>query len=83
MLDDAYWWYEQQLPGLGERLLDEVDICFDKLQHTPFYYSIDKENYRQIMLKHFPYKVIFEISEKAVIIYALFHTSRDPNSITG
>lgn len=77
MLDEAYQWYEQQLPGLGERLLKEIDICFDKLRNTPFYYSIDKDQYRQIRLKFFPYKIIFEIINDAVVVYALFHTKQD------
>jgi hypothetical protein len=81
MLDDAYWWYEQQLPGLGERLLKEIDACFDKLRHTPFYYSIANENYRQIMLKYFPYKIIFEIINDEVIIYTVFHTSKNPDKL--
>ena len=81
MLDDAYWWYEQQLPGLGERLLSEVDVCFYKLSHTPFFYSITNENYRQVMLRHFPYKIVFEILDKDVIVYAIFHTSRNPDKM--
>lgn len=79
MLDDAYWWYEEQLPGLGERLLKEIDACFDKLSQSPHYYSIANENYRQIILKYFPYKIIFEIIDQDVVIYAVFHTSRNPD----
>ena len=81
VLDEAYYWYEEQLPGLGERLLNEIDDCLNKLSHTPFYYSTDKDNYRQLMLRNFPYKIIFEIAENNVIVYALFHTSRDPDKI--
>ena len=81
MLDDAYWWYEQQLTGLGERLLNEIDGCFDKLRHTPFYYSIDTENFRNAILKHFPYKIVFRIVEKDVIIYAVYHTSQNQDKL--
>lgn len=77
MLDNSYWWYEQQLPGLGERLLKEVDTCFDKLIRTPFYYSILDNNYRQIILKYFPYKIVFEILEEDVVVYAFFHTKQN------
>ncbi len=79
MLEEAYWWYEEQLPGLGDRLLEEVNICFDKLSRTPFYYSIPNvnRNYRQVILKQFPYKIVFEIVAEDVIIYAVFHTSRN------
>ena len=81
MLDEAYWWYELQLQGLGERLLDEVELCFEKLKHTPFYYSFLDGNCRQLILRHFPYKIIFEIIANDVIIYAIFQSSRDPDKI--
>ncbi|MCD6011810.1 MAG: type toxin-antitoxin system RelE/ParE family toxin [Flavipsychrobacter sp.] len=83
MLDDAYWWYEQQLPGLGERLFSEVEICFEKLRQHPTYYSEGRENYRQIIVKNFPYKIIFEIIETDVIVYSIFHTSRNPDNLFG
>ena len=81
MLDEAYYWYEQQLHGLGERLLDEIEHSFDKLKHTPFYYSFIDENYRQLILKHFTYKIIFEIIDTDVIIYAVFHTHQNPEKL--
>jgi plasmid stabilization system protein ParE len=81
MLNDAYLWYEQQLPGLGERLFAEIDGCIEKLSHNPTYFSLDKENYRKAILKNFPYKIVFEIVGADVIIYAVFHTSRNPNKM--
>ena len=80
-LEEAYRWYEEQLPGLGERLLEEINTCFDKLSQTPFYYSISRENYRHLTLKHFPYKIVFEIAGEDVIVYTLFHTSRNPDKM--
>jgi len=79
-LNEAYWWYEEQLPGLGERFLEEIDGAFEKLKLTPHSYSFLQENYRHLILKHFPYKVIFEIISNEVVIYALFHTGRNPET---
>ena len=31
MLNEIYHWYEEQVPGLGERFLDEMDIGLIKL----------------------------------------------------
>lgn len=75
MLDEAYWWYEEQLAGLGERFLSEVDDCFEKLRKNPLYYTKINEYYRRIVPKSFPYKIVFEVAEKTVIIYAIFHAS--------
>jgi len=81
MVEEAYWWYEQQLPGLGERFVNETYASFEKLKQTPFYYSISNENYRQLLLKHFPYKIIFEIFEDHVIVFAVYHTSQHQDKL--
>ena len=47
------------------------------LKHGPAYAIIDK-NYRQIILKTFPYVVVYEIVEEAVVVFAVFHTSQNP-----
>ena len=31
MAKDAYEWYEEQRPGLGEEFLSELDLCFSKI----------------------------------------------------
>ena len=77
MLQDAWWWYEQQLPGLGNRFENEVYATIEKLKFTPFHYSFINDNYRQVLLKHFPYKIIFEIFERDVIVFAIYHTNQD------
>ncbi len=83
MLNDAYWWYEEQLPGLGERFLNEIEHSFTKLANAPYSYSLLQENYRQLILKRFPYKIVFEVVEKNVVIYAVFHSKRDPDKLFG
>lgn len=81
MLDEAYVWYEQKSPGLGERLLQEVIIGFKNLQYHPEYYTKSKDNYRQLILNSFPYKLVFEIIGTDVIVYSIFHTSRNPENL--
>lgn len=76
-LDEAYNWYEDASVGLGERLLGEIDICFEKLAINPMYYSIYKNEYRRFSLEKFPYQVIYEVFDNTIVIYALFHTSQN------
>jgi len=78
MAKEAYKWYEEQQPGLGDLFLIELDSCYDKLETFPLVYAKIKKNFRQIILKTFPYVVVFEIFKDEVVIYAVFHTSRNP-----
>jgi len=77
MIQDAYDWYEQQQPGLGEAFLSAVDNSFSKIVFHPEYFSIVNKGYRQIRLMRFPFVVVYEIIGSNVVIFAVFHTSRN------
>jgi toxin ParE1/3/4 len=77
MAKEAYEWYEEQQTGLGDLFLRELERCYDKLESGPALYNKIKKNFRQIILKTFPYVVVFEIDNNDVVIYAVFHTSRN------
>lgn len=78
MMAKAHEWYEEQQPALGERFLREIDHCFDKLEADPYLYAVIKKQYRQILLKNFPYVIVFKVIEAQVLILSVFHTSRNP-----
>ena len=78
MTKDAYKWYEEQKPGLGEEFLDELDGIYNKLSAHPEYFVKLKKNFRQAALKRFPFVIVYEIIKKGVVVFAVFHTSRNP-----
>jgi toxin ParE1/3/4 len=77
MTKDAYAWYEKQKPGLGEELLEELDGLYSKLALHPEYFGKVKKSFRQVALKRFPFVIVFEIIKKEVVVFAVFHTSRN------
>jgi len=79
MANDAYQWYEEQLEGLGESFLFDLEQANKKITTNPTFYSFQDDRYRRILLKKFPYIVIYEILDKEIVVYAIFHTSRNPN----
>jgi len=74
----AYVWYEGRRAGLGEEFLSSVDGCLESIRRRPEMYPIIHEGYRRSFIRRFPYAVFYEASQAAVTIYAVFHTSRDP-----
>ncbi|HVU55599.1 MAG TPA: type II toxin-antitoxin system RelE/ParE family toxin [Puia sp.] len=79
-IEHAFNWYEDQKEGLGEEFLSELTIYYKKLENTPTAFGKIKKNYRQVALKRFPYVIVFEIIKTEVVIYAVFHTSRNPKN---
>ncbi|HWR33150.1 MAG TPA: type II toxin-antitoxin system RelE/ParE family toxin [Chitinophagaceae bacterium] len=78
MTKDAYNWYEEQKPDLGEEFLDELDGVYNKLSSHPEYFGKIKKNFRQVALKRFPFVIVYEIIKTEVVVFAVFHTSRNP-----
>jgi len=78
MAKDAYDWYEEQKIGLGDLFLAELSRCYSKLEKNPLHYQKLKNNYRHLVLDKFPYVLVFEIIGDEVIIFAVFHTARNP-----
>jgi len=78
MAQKAYDWYEEQQTGLGDRFLNELEECYDKIESMPEIYAKIKSNFRQIILPVFPYVIVFEILKNDIVVYAVFHTSRNP-----
>jgi plasmid stabilization system protein ParE len=76
---DAYVWYEGRRAGLGEEFLSSVDACLEGIRRRPEMYPVVHEDYRRSLIRRFPYAVFYEPSEAAVTIYAVFHTSRNPD----
>jgi plasmid stabilization system protein ParE len=75
---EAYVWYESRRVGLGEEFLSAVDASIERIRCQPAIYARVHEEYRRALMRRFPYAIFFEYAETAVTVYAVFHTSRDP-----
>ena len=75
---EAYAWYEVRRAGLGEELLSCVDALLEAICRTPAMCPVIHETYRRGLVRRFPYGVFYETGQNTVTVYAVFHTSRDP-----
>lgn len=78
MAKEAYDWYEKQSKGLGEIFLSELNSCYRKIEIQPTFYGKIKKNFCQIKVKRFPYVVVYELLKNEVVVFAVFHTNRNP-----
>ena len=75
---EAAHWYEERRQGLGKEFLSAFAAATASLRHNPKMYAIVAENARRLVLRRFPYSVIYEIQGDEVVVLACFHESRDP-----
>jgi plasmid stabilization system protein ParE len=77
-IGEACVWYETRRVGLGEESLTSVDACIERIRRHPVIYPVVHEAYRRALLRRFPYAIFFEYEGATAKVYAVFHTSRDP-----
>ena len=79
---EAYNYYEEKTPGLGERFLDELIQRYAEITEHPEYYGfIDKQKtIRDVKLRRFPYLIVYEINIDKVIVYSVFNGYKNPDS---
>jgi hypothetical protein len=78
---EAIDWYEEKQIGLGTEFLDELERYFDKITHHPLHYPPHRY-LRVAVMQRFPYKIVFEIEESVVVVYAVYHHKRDPSKLS-
>lgn len=80
----AALWYEERLPGLGDRFVERVSEVLQRLQRAPALYAIWAGTeaapvpIRKALLEQFPYLVAFELHAERVLVLAVAHAKRQP-----
>lgn len=77
----AWGWYEERQSGLGDRFKDAVFKKLRQVEIDPVKGLQRKYPYREIIVKVFPYLIIYRIEQKnkQIFVHSIFHTSRNPN----
>jgi plasmid stabilization system protein ParE len=75
---EAYSWYEEQEPGLGEEFLRCVEAGLDRILRQPLMYPIAADEFRRALVRRFPFEIFYEPGASVITIYAVFHCSQDP-----
>jgi len=77
-IGSAAYWYEQREEGLGERFTREVIETIDQLVSTPLAYRLRHRRLgvRWCMPRHFPYRIIYRVSDDLITVIAVIHAAR-------
>jgi toxin ParE1/3/4 len=82
-LTAAASWYEAKQAGLGVSLLDLIDnvvnrICSGSLPGSPAPGVAMEKGARRVLLRRFPYSIVFYERKNEIVIVAFAHSSRRP-----
>lgn len=81
----AVAWYEGQRPGLSQDFLAAFDAVLVRLAQLPRAFPLvaGLAGTHQAPLARFPYRVVFRIYERRVVVGACLHQRRDPAVLRG
>jgi toxin ParE1/3/4 len=77
-LAEAFDWYEQRVPGLGEEFLVAFDVALASILSNPLQHPALHRGIRRALTRRFPYQVLFLVEEDVITVIAVFHGARDP-----
>ena len=79
-LDEAIAWYAEQAPGLGDAFLIETLKAIKLIEQFPAAWHPLTPQVRRCRLKRFPYSVVYTQDVDDILILAVAHQHRKPNS---
>lgn len=77
-LNEAAAFYEASVPGLGDAFLDDVDRTIESARVNPRIGAVAGLRFRRMLLRRFPYSVIYAERGNELVIVAVAHQRRRP-----
>lgn len=72
-------YYETKKPGLGASYLHEFEICMTSICEHPHISPVQANpNIRRVLLKQFPFSIIYREKSNTIQVLAIAHQRRRP-----
>lgn len=76
--EEAIRFYQSRGGRLAARLNAEVRAAIERISEAPEQWSVLEEDVRRCFVRVFPYRVLYTIEPKFVLIIAIAHNKRAP-----
>jgi toxin ParE1/3/4 len=72
-------YYNQQVPGLGDTFVNEVEAGIGVVLSGPTVWRIIEDDVRRYLVRRFPYGIYYTIENEVIVIWPVKHLHRDPD----
>lgn len=76
---ESYDWYNGRDFGRGEDFVFCVDECLRTVQIHPHIFPVAALDFRRALIRRYPFEIIYQPTDKAIIVYSVFHCSQNPD----
>jgi toxin ParE1/3/4 len=77
-LNEAAVYYEKSSAGLGRSFLDDVERAIDQIKHYPESGYLLNQAIRRVLLRRFPYAVMYSVRRDEIKVLAIANLKRRP-----
>lgn len=77
-IEEASRWYAANNPVLRTEFLRDVDDAVTLIQANPLQYQIVYKSIRRVILRRFPYGLMYIVSGQEIFVLACIHGRRHP-----
>ncbi len=78
-LREAVRYYERQVAGLGNAFIAEVERTTALILDNPSIGAVTWQHYRQMLVRRFPFTVVYGTREGMLYVIAVAHQHRRPH----
>lgn len=77
-LEEATLFYNQRVPGLGERFLRDIERAIEQILLFPAAAPVVGRTVRRKTLSRFPYSLFYLFEKNRIFFVAIAHEKREP-----
>ena len=79
---EAQAWYESRATGLGLEFARVVDAAVAAATRNPTAFAQIAGACRRVLLRRFPFSLVFRVRGDELLVIAIFHHRRNPEKLT-
>lgn len=80
-LNEGFWFYEQQVVGLGDYFASALRSDIEGVRLTAGIHRRDYLDYHRLLSRIFPYAIYYTFESDEIVVWAVIDCRRDPQWI--
>jgi toxin ParE1/3/4 len=80
---EAKVWYEAHAPGLGQAFARALETAIQSAVRAPLAFPSVEGDCRRVLMRRFPFSVIYRPGSEDLLVVAVFHHRREPGIWAG
>lgn len=75
---ESYAWYHERGSHIAEAFERELEHAMETLQEDPNRWPVYTGTWRRIVLRRFPFGIVYGVMNNQIVVIAIMHTRRKP-----